>query len=260
MTIGMSALHGGNHKSAVGGRGHLRNLIGARGTDLLAINDRPFGIELGDITIGAAQPRLPAADRTAHLPAVIDVAGSIDRDGKGCIIGHRIELVQPGLRAVLRVFGDKTIGAAADGVFRQRPGGASGDDNAARGIERERIAGRRRLAAEQALPLNIARGIVFGEIDVLIALFDLAAETACRVADDIDVAIGIDHGGLRCRCSAVGCDGVVECGLLRARKIAELDEAARLIGYRRPSPYCPQDRSRAAQRPPKTQSSPNLWH
>src|SRR6185437_11521971 len=77
------------------------------------------------------------------------------------------------------------------------------------------------------------RGIVFGEIDVLVALLDLPAETAGGVADDIDVAVRVHHGRLRGRYARIRRGRCVERRLRRAREIAELDDAAGFVAVRR---------------------------
>ena len=232
----MTVLHAGDQKAAVGGRRHRRYLIDARRSHLLLVDDLAFGIEFGDVSVLLASARLAFADHAGHLTADKHIARRIDRDGVRLVRVQRLDLLRPDRRAVGVVFGDEAVVVAVgDRRRRQIRGRRSGHIRIAVLIERQSIAGGAVGGAHHLRPLHIARGIVFGEIDVLRALVELAPEIAGRVAQHINVAVRIHLAGLRGRRAAGRIGADIERGLRRAVQAGQLDDAALLVGGRRRS-------------------------
>ncbi len=244
---GFAILDAGDIQAAVGAGGGGAHLIVAAGAELVLRQQIALGIEFGEIGVGAALRGLAGADQPAgdgglpidgvgqriarYRSADIDIAAGIDAHRIGLIVGQGLDLLDPSLVALRVIAGDEGILiAVGDRNGGEIGGRGAGDHHAAGGIERqpERIGAAG--AAQQFLPYHIAGGIIFGEIGVLGALIELAAEIAGGSADHKDVAACVDHG--------VGGGGGAGGGALvggkdagrRAGKARQLGQTAALVG------------------------------
>src|SRR5262249_35462021 len=157
----------------------------AAGAELVFRQQFAVGVEFGQIGIGLALADLAGPDHAAgYAAADNDIAAGIDADGVGLVGRQGLDLLDPSLVAAGVIARDKgiviAVGHRGGGEIG---GGTAGDDHAAGRIQRQAIAIGAAAAAQQILPHHIAGGIIFGEIDVLAALIELAAEIARRGAD-----------------------------------------------------------------------------